>query len=77
MYTLHTDNSILAGPDPTEIDGILSQMRKEKLDITGEGTLEVFIGVNIDCKPDGLIPLIQPHLIENILGELKLLGSGQ
>ena len=45
MCTLYTDNSILAGLDPTETDDILRQMRKAKLDITGEGTLEAFLGV--------------------------------
>jgi len=77
MCTLYTDNSILAGLDPTETDDILRQMRKAKLDITGEGTLEAFLGVNIDRKPDGSIHLTQPHLIENILEYLKLLGRGQ
>ena len=76
MYTLYTDDSILAGPDPTEIDDILKQMRKANLDITEEGTLEDFLGVNIDRKKDGSIHLTQPHLIDNILGDLNLLGKG-
>ena len=45
MCTLYTDNSILEGLDPTGTDDILRQMRKAKLDITGEGTLEAFLGV--------------------------------
>ena len=56
MRTIYTDTSILAGLDPTETDDILRQMRKAKLDITGEGTLEAFLGVNIDRKPDGSNP---------------------
>ena len=37
MYILYTDNSILAGPDPKEIDSLIAKMRKAKLDITIEG----------------------------------------
>ena len=43
VYALYTDDSMLAGQDRTETDNILRQMRKAKLDITGEGTLEVFL----------------------------------
>ena len=75
MYTLYTDDSILAGPDPTEIDDTLKLMRRSKLDITEEETLEDFLGVNIDRKSDGTIHLTQPHLIDNILGDLDLLGK--
>ena len=76
MYALYTDDSIVAGLDPTEIDDILKQIRKDKLDITEEGTLGYFLGVNIDRKPNGTIHLTQPHLIDNILGYLHLLGEG-
>ena len=48
-------DSILAGPDPTEIDDILRLMRKVKLDITEEGTLEDFSDVNIDRVTNGAI----------------------
>ena len=76
IYDLYTDYSILAELDPTEIDDILKLMRKYKLDITEEGTLEDFMGVNIDRKPDGTIHLTQPYLINNILDDLNLLGKG-
>ena len=51
-------------------------MRKAKLDITEEGTLEEFLGINIDRKSDDTINLTQPALIDNILGYLSLLGEG-
>jgi hypothetical protein len=34
MYILYTDDLILAGPDPIEIDQIIEDMQKAKLDIT-------------------------------------------
>ena len=42
------------------------------MDITEEGSLEDFLGVNIERKDDGSIHLTQPHLIDQILKDLKL-----
>ena len=76
MYVLYTDDSILAGPDPKEIDRLIAKMRKAKLDITIEGDLEDFLGVNIDRKSKDEIHLTQPHLIDAILRDLNLDGEG-
>ena len=62
MYVLYTDDSILAGPDQKEIQNIIKLMKQVKLDVTEEGTLEDFLGVNISRKTDGSIPLTQPNL---------------
>jgi transposase InsO family protein len=75
MYILYTDDSILAGPDEKEIDQIIKDMKKAKLDITIEGDLQDFLGVNIDRKEDGSIHLTQPHLIDQILKDLRLDGE--
>lgn len=72
MYVLYTDDSILAGPDEAEINQIIKEMKKVKLDITVEGGLEDFLGINIDRKKDGTIHLTQPHLIDQILKDLRL-----
>ena len=72
MYALYTDDSILAGPDKAEIDQIIKEMQKANLDITIEGDLQDFLGVNIERKPDGTIHLTQPHLIDQILKDLRL-----
>jgi hypothetical protein len=48
MYVLYTDDSILAGPDQKEIEQTVQQMKKAGLDITIEGDLTDFLGVNID-----------------------------
>jgi hypothetical protein len=62
MDVLYTDDSILAGPDETEINQIIKEMKQVKLDITVEGGLEDFLGINIDRQKDGTINLTQPHL---------------
>ncbi len=72
MYTLYTDDSILAGPDEKEIDKIILDLQAAKLDITDEGDLEDFLGVQIERMEDGTIHLTQPHLIDQILKDLRL-----
>ena len=72
LYALYTDDSILAGPDKKEVDDIIDMMRKAKLDITDEGNVEDFLGVNIERRPDGSVKLSQPHLIQQLLKDLKM-----
>ena len=42
------------------------------MNITVEGDLEDFLGINIQKKIDGTIELTQPHLIDSIIEDLKL-----
>ena len=71
MCVLYTDDSIIAGPDEKELDRVIEDIKQAKLDITVEGDLQDFLGVNIDRKGDQ-IKLSQPHLMQQILKDLKL-----
>jgi len=71
IYVLYTDDSILAGPDEEEIEKTIELMRTE-LDLTIEGDLSDFLGVKIDRKTNGEIHLTQPHLIDQVLKDLRL-----
>ena len=70
MYALYTDDSILARPNKNEVDEIIKLMKKAKLNITDE--VEDFLGVNIERRSDGSVKLSQPHLIKQILNDLKM-----
>ena len=50
---LCTDDSILAGPDKKEIDQIINDLKKNKLDLTVLGDLKDFLGVNMTKESDG------------------------
>ena len=69
---LYTDDSILVGPDDNELDAIVSDMKSAGLNLTIEGRIDDFLGVNIDRRDDGTIHLTQPHLIDTILKEMRL-----
>jgi hypothetical protein len=72
IYVLYTDDSILVGPDDNELDAIVSDMKSAGLNLTIEGRIDDFLGVNIDRRDDGTIHLTQPHLIDTILKEMRL-----
>jgi hypothetical protein len=47
------------------------EMKQAKLNITIKGDLQDFLGVNIERKDNGTIHLTQPHLIHQILKDLR------
>ena len=65
IYVLYTDDSILAGPDQREINETIKLMMS-KLNMTVEGDLKDFLGVNIKREGDKFV-LTQPQLIDSIL----------
>jgi hypothetical protein len=75
MYVLYTDDSILAGPSSKELDEIVKMMKQVGLDLTVDGDISDFLGVNIEKYDDGTIHLTQPHLIDSILQDLRLTGD--
>jgi len=74
IYVLYTDDSILVGPDEDEITECVSKM-SEVLDITIEGELTDFLGVNIERRKDNTIRLTQTRLIDAVLKDLRLVGD--
>ena len=76
LYVLYTDDSLLAGPDKDEIEQVIRDLEKKaKLAITVEGDLADFLGVNIERQSNGTIHMTQPHLIDQILEDLRLNGD--
>ena len=72
IYVLYTDDSILAGPDKDEIEEIINDIQKANLNITKEGDIQDFLGVNIKSDGTGGIELTQPHLIDQIIKDMKM-----
>ena len=71
VYILYTDDSILAGPYPEEIEQVLKDLKKSNLEVMDKRNIEEFLGVNIERK-EGKIKLSQPHLIEQVIKYLGL-----
>ena len=71
VYLLYTDDTILALPDKEEIAQVIKDLKGSNLDVTDEGNIEDFLGINIQRK-DEEIHLTRPHLIEQIIKDLNL-----
>ena len=72
MYILCTDDYIMEGPDEEELRQIVSDIKVTGLDITEEGDIEDFLGVNIDKVDSGTYHLAQPQIINQIVFNLGL-----
>ena len=48
IYVIYTNDSILAGPSKQRVQAKIKQMQETGLQLTIEGDLEDFLGVNID-----------------------------
>ena len=70
MHILHTDDSILAGPDEEELNQIIRDLKRVKLNVTEEGDIQDFLGINIRNDKNGKIHMVQPHLIDQIMKDL-------
>ena len=72
ICALYTDDSILVGPDKDEIEQIIGDIQRVNLYITQKGDIQEFLGVNIKSNGTGHIDLTQPHLIDQILKNIKM-----
>ena len=76
IYVIYTDDSILAGPDSDELDAVTQEMQDAGLEITVDGDICDFLGVQITNLPDGTVSLTQPRLIDQILKDMRLDHKG-
>ena len=52
IYILYTDDSIIAGSDRQAIDETIRKIKQLGLEITIEGDMQDFLGINIDRQND-------------------------
>jgi hypothetical protein len=72
ILVIYTDDTIITGPDPQEINKIMDDIWRV-FDITKENEVSDFLGVKITRNEEnGLFSLTQPHLIRSILNDLGL-----
>jgi len=67
IYLLYTDDSILAGPNQTEIKNIIQELKNSNLELTILGDIKDFLGVHVSREDDSRVYISQPHLIDQII----------
>lgn len=74
IFLVYVDDGILAGPSAEEIDDIIKALEK-RYDVTDEGDITDYLGVNVEKLPDGRVKLSQPHLIDQIISDMNFQES--
>ena len=55
-----------------KVDNCIADIQASGLNITMEGDVKDFLGVDIESHPDGTVTFSQPHLIKKILKALQM-----
>jgi hypothetical protein len=76
IFLVYTDDTILLGPNQEEIERIVKLLGKN-FKVDDQGTLNDYLGVNIEERPDGKLELTQPTLLLSILKDVGLWDSGR
>jgi Reverse transcriptase (RNA-dependent DNA polymerase) len=72
VLVIYTDDTILTGPHPSELDKIVDDLGKV-FNITSSPVVEDFLGVKITRNhADSSYTLTQPHLIKSIIDDVGL-----
>jgi Reverse transcriptase (RNA-dependent DNA polymerase)/GAG-pre-integrase domain len=72
MIIIYTDDTIVTGPDPIELDKVVKDIASA-FEITSQPAVDDFLGVHVARDHDsGTITLTQPHLIKSIIDDLGL-----
>ena len=72
MHILYTDDSILARLYEEGIRHIVADIKAAGLDITEEGYIDDFLGVNTDKADSDTYHISQPKLINQIVSVMGL-----
>jgi hypothetical protein len=74
LFVVYVDDGIFGGPDYEEIEELKARM-SEVFEMTDEGDLSDYLGVNIDRKEDGSIEMTQPHLIDQLVEDVNFTSA--
>ena len=72
ICAIYVDDTICWSPDDSKIDNTISELKELNFDLTNEGSVDSFLGINIDTTDDSTITMNQPALIETIIKTLGL-----
>ena len=70
----YVDDCIIVGKSTKAIDALIHSLRhgQEGFNLTDEGSIDKFLGVEITDRPNGEFEMSQPHLISRIVTFLGL-----
>lgn len=77
IFAVFVDDGIFYSPNEASIQRVLKDMKNNKktkcnFDIEDKGSISDYLGLNFEELEGGRLKLSQPHLIENIIEEVKI-----
>ena len=72
ICVIYVDDTLFFSKDPKKIDQIISNLKKLDFELTDEGDVEAFLGIQVDQLDDGTIKMSQPDLINRVIKALGL-----
>jgi hypothetical protein len=77
LFLVYVDDGIIMDPDPSAVDKAMADLAS-KFDIEDEGAVDEYLGVKVSKgDEEGTLNMAQPHLIDSILEDLRLLNHGK
>ena len=67
IIILYVDDCVIISRTKKQTEAIYKQLEDRKFKVTDEGTMEEYLGIQIDSKKDGTFRMSQPFLIERII----------
>jgi uncharacterized protein YeeX (DUF496 family) len=71
MLLVYVDDAIIYSTSSKVIDKIIASLKKD-YNVTDEGEIDDYLGVNVSCPNEDTFELRQPHLIQQILDEVGM-----
>ena len=72
ICVVYVDDTLFFSKDRSKVNEVISQLQKLNFELTDEGDVEGFLGIQIDQFPDGTIQMTQPDLINRAIQSLGL-----
>ena len=67
IIILYVDDCVIISKTKQEADKVFSELEKRKFKLTDEGTMEEYLGIQIDHNSDGSYRISQPFLVDRII----------
>ena len=77
IVLVYVDDVIALSRDGSVLGQLVTNLKNKGFDLTDDGTLDKYLGVDINQKPKGSIELSQPYLIERTLRVLGIEGDSK
>jgi hypothetical protein len=71
IVLVFVDDCLIFSRDKAKVDGFIDQLRAKNFDLTDEGDIQQYLGIDVKHRDDGTIELRQPFLIENLIKDFE------